>query len=75
MILASKVNLGIKIKFKAFPMMMISLNFEMVCYIMMGYYLYLMALFNSKFSMLTMMHWYKYHFEFNETMEFISRYY
>ncbi len=38
----------IEIKFKIFQVIIISSSFVMVCYIMMGSYMYLMALFNSK---------------------------
>jgi len=46
---ASKMNWGIKIKFKIFWVFITSLNFKMVYYIMMGFYMHLMAMFNFKF--------------------------
>jgi hypothetical protein len=55
LLLASKVNWKIEVKVKIFLAIMTSLSFKMVCYIMMDFYMYMMALFNSMYSKLGMM--------------------
>jgi hypothetical protein len=53
--LASKIDWRIEIKVKFILMITTSLSFKMVCYIMMDFCMYLMALLDSKYSKLFMM--------------------
>ncbi len=52
-----KVNQGINIKSRIFPMIMVSSNFKMVYFIMMVYCMFLIALRDFKFSRLGTMLW------------------
>ncbi len=57
LLLTLEAHWKIKIKFKVFQMIMISLSFEVICHIVMGSYTYLMALLDSKFSRSNMIFW------------------